>query len=161
MEYIKLSNGVEMPMLGFGIYQVTKEECERCVLDALSVGYRHIDTAQSYFNEEQVGNAIKKSGIPREEIFLTSKVWIDNYGYEKCKASVLESLRKLQTDYIDLMLLHQPFGDTYGAWRALTELYHEGKIRAIGVSNFYPDRLVEFANFNEVKPMINQMKQIH
>lgn len=158
MEYIKLSNGVEMPMLGFGVYQVTKEECERCVLDALSVGYRHIDTAQSYFNEEQVGYAIKKSGIPREEIFLTSKVWIDNYGYEKCKASVLESLSKLQTDYIDLMLLHQPFGDAYGAWRALTELYHEGKIRATGVSNFYPDRLVEFANFNEVKPMINQIE---
>lgn len=158
MEYVTLSNGVKMPILGYGVYQISKEECERCVLDALEVGYRHIDTAQSYFNEEQVGNAIKKSKVPREEIFLTSKVWIEHYGYEECKKSVLESLRKLQTDYIDLMLLHQPFGDIYGAWRALVELYNEGKLRAIGVSNFYPDRLVEFAKFNKVKPMVNQIE---
>lgn len=158
MEYVTLSNGVKMPILGYGVYQISKEECERCVLDALEVGYRHIDTAQSYFNEEQVGNAIKKSKVPREEIFLTSKVWIEHYGYEECKKSVLESLRKLQTDYIDLMLLHQPFGDIYSAWRALVELYNEGKLRAIGVSNFYPDRLVEFANFNKVKPMVNQIE---
>ena len=158
MEYVTLSNGVKMPILGYGVYQISKEECERCVLDALEVGYRHIDTAQSYFNEEQVGNAIKKSKVPREEIFLTSKVWIEHYGYEECKKSVLESLRKLQTDYIDLMLLHQPFGDIYGAWRALVELYNEGKLRAIGVSNFYSDRLVEFANFNKVKPMVNQIE---
>ena len=158
MEYVTLSNGVKIPILGYGVYQISKEECERCVLDALEVGYRHIDTAQSYFNEEQVGNAIKKSKVPREEIFLTSKVWIEHYGYEECKKSVLESLRKLQTDYIDLMLLHQPFGDIYGAWRALVELYNEGKLRAIGVSNFYPDRLVEFANFNKVKPMVNQIE---
>lgn len=158
MEYVTLSNGVKMPILGYGVYQISKEDCERCVLDALDVGYRHIDTAQSYFNEEQVGSAIKKSKVPREEIFLTSKVWIEHYGYEECKKSVLESLRKLQTDYIDLMLLHQPFGDIYGAWRALVELYNEGKLRAIGVSNFYPDRLVEFANFNKVKPMVNQIE---
>lgn len=119
MKYITLSNGVKMPMLGYGVYQVTKDECERCVLDALNVGYRLIDTAQSYFNEEEVGNAIVKSGIPRDEFFLTSKVWIDHYGYEECKKSVEISMQKLKTDYIDLMLLHQPFGDYYGAWRAL------------------------------------------
>ncbi len=160
MNYVTLSNGVKMPQLGYGVYQVTKEECERCVLDALSVGYRSIDTAQSYFNEEEVGKAIEKSGIDRKEIFLTSKVWIEHYGYEECKKSVLESLRKLRTDYIDLMLLHQPYGDTYGAWRALEELYEEGKIRAIGISNHYADRMVEFANFVRIKPMINQM-EIH
>lgn len=158
MEYVSLSNGVKMPILGYGVYQVSKDECERCVLDALKVGYRHIDTAQSYFNEEDVGNAIKKSGVSREEIFLTSKVWIEHFGYEECKKSVLESLRKLQTDYIDLMLLHQPFGDTFGAWRALVELYNEGKLRAIGVSNFGSDRLVEFCLFNDVKPMVNQIE---
>lgn len=160
MEYVTLSNGVKMPQLGYGVYQVTKEECERCVLDALSVGYRSIDTAQSYFNEEEVGRAIEKSRIDRKEIFLTSKVWIEHYGYEECKKSVLESLRKLRTDYIDLMLLHQPYGDTYGAWRALEDLYEEGKIRAIGISNHYADRMVEFANFVKIKPMINQM-EIH
>ncbi len=160
MEYVTLSNGVKMPQLGYGVYQVTKEECERCVLDALSVGYRSIDTAQSYFNEEEVGRAIEKSGVDRKEIFLTSKVWIEHYGYEECKKSVLESLRKLRTDYIDLMLLHQPYGDTYGAWRALEDLYEEGKIRAIGISNHYADRMVEFANFVKIKPMINQM-EIH
>ncbi len=127
------------------------------MLDALNVGYRHIDTAQSYFNEE-VGSAIKKSGIPREEIFLTSKVWIEHYGYEQCKQSVLDSLKKLQTDYVDLMLLHQPFGDTFGEWKALVKLYREGKIRAIGVSNFVSNRLVEFDCFNDVKPMVNQIE---
>ena len=158
MEYVTLNNGVQMPILGYGVYQVTKEECERCVLDALKVGYRSIDTAQSYFNEEEVGNAIKKSGIPREEIFLTTKVWIDNYGYEQAKASVLESMRKLQTDYIDLVLLHQPFADYYGAYRALEDLYEEGKIRAIGISNFYVDRMVDMASFNRIKPMVNQVE---
>ncbi|MBQ9229168.1 MAG: aldo/keto reductase [Eubacterium sp.] len=158
MEYTTLYNGVKMPMLGYGVYQVTKDECECCVLDALKSGYRLIDTAQSYFNEEEVGAAIKKSGVPREEIFLTSKVWIEHYGYEECKKSVLDSLRKLQTDYIDLMLLHQPFGDAYGAWRALEELYEQGVIRAIGISNFYVDRMVEFASFNRIKPMITQME---
>lgn len=158
MEYRILSNGVKMPQLGYGVYQVTKEECERCVLDALKAGYRLIDTAQSYFNEEEVGSAIKKSGIPREEIFLTTKVWLEHYGYENAKASLLTSMRKLQTDYLDLVLLHQPFGDAYGAWRALEELYEEGRIRAIGISNFYVDRMVEFANFNRIKPMINQME---
>ena len=147
MEYVKLNNGVEMPILGFGVYQVPKEETKQCVLDALRVGYRAIDTAQSYFNEREVGEAIKESGIPREEIFITSKVWIDNYGYEKCKKSVLESLERLGVDYIDLMLLHQPFADYYGAYRALEDLYQEGKIRAIGVSNFYPDRLADICLF--------------
>lgn len=158
MEYVTLSNGVKMPILGYGVYQVTKEECERCVLDALKVGYRHIDTAQSYFNEEEVGAAIMKSGVPREDIFLTTKVWIEHYGYEKAKASVSESLRKLKTDYLDLVLLHQPFSDAYGAWRALEELYDAGKIRAIGISNFYADRMVDFASFNRIKPMVNQME---
>lgn len=158
MEFITLSNGVRMPQLGYGVYQVTKEECERCVLDALSVGYRHIDTAQSYFNEEEVGSAIAKSGIPREDIFITTKVWIENYGYEACKASVLASMKKLKTNYIDLILLHQPFADYYGAWRALEDLYAEGIIRAIGVSNFYPDRLVDLCNFARIKPMVNQVE---
>lgn len=160
MNYVTLSNGLKMPQLGYGVYQVTKDECERCVLDALDVGYRLIDTAQSYFNEEEVGNAITKSGIPREEIFLTSKVWIEHYGYEECKKSVLVSLEKLKTDYIDLMLLHQPFGDVYGAWRALEELYKEGKLKAIGISNFYPDRMIDLTSFCEIKPMVNQV-EIH
>lgn len=160
MNYIILSNGVKMPQLGYGVYQVTKAECERCVRDALGVGYRLIDTAQSYFNEEEVGNAIVKSSVPREEIFLTTKVWIEHYGYEEAKASVWESMRKLQTDYLDLCLLHQPFADAYGAYRALEELYDEGKIRAIGVSNFYADRMVDFALFNRIKPMVNQV-EIH
>ena len=158
MEYVTLSNGVKMPILGYGVYQVTQAECERCVLDALDVGYRSIDTAQSYFNEEQVGSAIRKSGVPREDIFLTTKVWIEHYGYEAAKASVLESMRKLQTDYLDLVLLHQPFSDAYGAYRALEELYDEGKLRAIGISNFYVDRMVDFASFNRVKPMVNQVE---
>ena len=160
MNYVTLENGVKMPQLGYGVYQVTKEECERCVLDALKVGYRLFDTAQSYFNEEEVGNAIVKSGVSREEIFLTSKVWIDHYGYEECRKSVLESLRKLKTEYIDLMLLHQPFSDYYGAYRALEDLYDEGKIKAIGISNFYPDRMVDLASFTRIKPMINQI-EIH
>ena len=158
MEYVTLRNGVKMPILGYGVYQVTKEDCERCVLDALQAGYRSIDTAQSYFNEEEVGSAIKKSGIPREDIFLTSKVWVEHYGYEAAKASVLESMRKLQVDYIDLMLLHQPFNDYYGAYRALEDLYKEGRLRAVGVSNFYPDRLVDIASFTEIPPMVNQVE---
>ena len=158
MEYVTLSNGVKMPQLGYGVYQVSKDECERCVLDALKVGYRHIDTAQSYFNEEEVGNAIKKSGIPREEIFLTTKVWIEHYGYEEAKQSVCQSMLKLKVDYIDLVLLHQPFGDYYGAWRALEDMYAEGKIRAIGISNFYPDRVVDLASFARIKPMVNQVE---
>ena len=158
MEYVTLANGVKMPQLGYGVYQVTRDECERCVADALKVGYRHIDTAQSYFNEEEVGNAIKKSGIPRNELFITTKVWIEHYGYEACRKSVLESLRNLQLDYIVLVLLHQPVADYYGAWRALEELYAEGKLRAIGVSNFLPDRLVDLCNFARIKPMVNQVE---
>ena len=160
MEYATLSNGVKMPMLGYGVYQVSAEECERCVLDALRVGYRSLDTAQSYFNEEQVGSAVKKSGVPRSEIFLTTKVWVEHYGYEAARASVLASMEKLQTDYLDLVLLHQPFGDYYGAYRALEELYDEGRVRAIGVSNFYPDRLVDLASFARIRPMVNQV-EIH
>ena len=158
MEFKTLSNGVQMPVLGYGVYQVTRDECERCVSDALRAGYRHIDTAQSYFNEEEVGNAIQKSGIPREELFITTKVWVEHYGYDACRASVMESLRKLKTDYIDLMLLHQPFSDYYGAWHALEDLYEEGKLRAIGVSNFYPDRLVDICSFARIRPMVNQVE---
>lgn len=163
MEYVTLSNGVKMPKNGYGVYQISKEDCERCVLDAIKVGYRLIDTAQSYFNEEEVGNAIQKAIneelVKREELFITSKVWIDNYGYEKCKKSVLESMKKLKIDYLDLMLLHQPFGDYYGAYRALEDLYEEGKIRAIGVSNFYPDRLSDICLFDrKIMPHINQVE---
>lgn len=158
MDYVTLANGVKMPQLGYGVYQVTKEECERCVLDALNVGYRAIDTAQSYFNEAEVGEAIAESGIDRKEIFLTTKVWIEHYGYEQAKESVLQSMEKLKTDYIDLVLLHQPFADYYGAYRALEDLYEEGKLRAIGVSNFYPDRLVDIASFARIKPMVNQIE---
>ena len=159
MKYVKLSNGLEMPILGFGVYQIPDlEECERVVLEAIEVGYRSIDTAQVYGNEEAVGNAIKKSGIDRKEFFITTKVWISNSGYEKAKASIEESLRKLQTDYIDLLLIHQPFGDYYGTYRAMEEYYKAGKLRAIGVSNFYPDRFVDIVNFVEIKPMINQVE---
>ncbi len=158
MQTVKLSNGVEMPILGYGVYQVTPEECERCVSDALSVGYRMVDTAQAYANEEGVGNAVKKSGIPREELFLVTKVWISNAGYEKAKASIDESLRKLQTDYIDLLLIHQPFNDYYGTYRAMEEAYKAGKLRAIGVSNFYPDRFIDLAEFCDIKPMVNQVE---
>lgn len=160
MEYVTLYNGVRMPMVGYGVYQVTPQECERCVLDALQVGYRSLDTAQSYFNEEQVGSAIQKSGVPRQEIFLTTKVWVEHYGYESARASVLQSMEKLHTDYLDLVLLHQPFGDYYGAYRALEDLYDQGKVRAIGVSNFYPDRLVDIASFARIRPMVNQV-EIH
>ena len=158
MDYVTLANGVKMPQLGYGVYQVTKEECKRCVLDALDVGYHAIDTAQSYFNEAEVGEAIAESGIDRKEIFLTTKVWIEHYGYEQAKESVLQSMEKLKTDYIDLVLLHQPFADYYGAYRALEDLYEEGKLRAIGVSNFYPDRLVDIASFARIKPMVNQIE---
>lgn len=158
MEYKTLYNGVKMPMIGYGVYQVTKDECERCVLDALAVGYRHIDTAQAYLNEEEVGSAIQKSGIARADIFVTTKVWITNYGYDACKKSVEESLKKLKTDYIDLVLLHQPFGDYYGAWHALEDMYDQGKIKAIGVSNFGPDRLVDICRFARTKPMVNQIE---
>lgn len=158
MEKVKLNNGVEIPILGYGVYQVTPEECERCVLDAISVGYRSIDTAQAYNNEEGVGNAIEKCGVPRSELFITSKIWISNAGYEKAKASIEESLKKLKTDYIDLMLIHQPFNDYYGTYRAMTEAYKDGKIRAIGVSNFYPDRLIDFCQFQEVVPAVNQVE---
>jgi len=158
MDHVILNNGVKMPLIGFGVYQIPKEDCERCVLDAISIGYRLIDTAQSYFNEEAVGSAIEKCGVPREELFITTKVWIDNYGHDKTKKSVLESMRKLRTGYLDLVLLHQPFGDYYGAYHALEDLYKEGKIRAIGVSNFYPDRLSDIAAFNEIVPQINQVE---
>lgn len=158
METIKLYNGVEMPVLGYGVYQVTPEECERCVSDAISVGYRMIDTAQAYQNEEGVGNAITKCGVPRNELFIVTKVWISNAGYEKAKASIDESLRKLRTDYIDLLLIHQPFNDYYGTYRAMEEAYREGKVRAIGVSNFYPDHFIDIAEFSEIKPMVNQVE---
>ena len=158
MEYVTLYNGVEMPILGYGVYQVAKDECGSCVLDELKAGYRSLDTAQSYFNEEEVGAAVEKSGIARRDIFLTTKVWIEHYGYEAAKASVIESMAKLKTDYLDLCLLHQPFADYYGAWRALEEFYEAGTIRAIGVSNFYPDRLVDLASFARIKPMVNQVE---
>lgn len=158
MNTIKLNNGVEMPQMGYGVYQVSPTECEHCVADALSVGYRMIDTAQAYHNEEGVGNAVRRSGIDRGEIFLVSKVWISNYSYEKAKASIDESLRRLQTDYIDLMLLHQPFCDRYGAYRALEEAYKEGKLRAIGVSNFYPDHFIDLASNMEIVPAVNQVE---
>lgn len=158
MEYVKLSNGIEMPVLGYGVYQVTPEECERCVLDALSVGYRSIDTAQAYFNEQNVGDAIRKSGIARRDLFITTKIWISNAGEEKAARSIDESLRKLQSDYIDLLLIHQPFGDYYGTWRAMEKAYAEGKVRAIGVSNFYPDRFIDLAENSEIKPMVNQVE---
>ncbi len=146
-------------MIEYGVYQIPDDECEKCVLDAITAGYRLIDTAQSYFNENAVGRAVKKSGVPREELFITTKVWIDNYGYEKCKNSVLESMKKLQVDYLDLVLLHQPFADYYGAYHALEELYEKGKIKAIGVSNFYPDRLADICLFErKVIPAINQIE---
>jgi len=159
MEYVTLNNGVKMPILGYGVYQIAdQEECERCVLDAISVGYRSIDTAQAYGNEEAVGRAVKKCGVPRDELFITTKVWISNAGYEKAKASIEESLKKLQMDYLDLLLIHQPFNDYYGTYRAMEELYKAGKIRAIGVSNFYPDRLIDLIQFNEIVPAINQVE---
>ena len=159
MEYKTLNNGVKMPVVGFGVFQVKDEdECKRVVLDAIDAGYRLIDTAQSYGNEEAVGKAIQETNVPREELFITTKVWISNYGYEKAKASVEESLKKMQLDYFDLVLLHQPFKDYHGAYRALIDLYKEGKIKAIGVSNFYPDRLVDLALDTEVVPAVNQVE---
>ena len=158
MEYVTLNNGVKMPKLGYGVYQVKNEACEQCVLDAISVGYRAIDTAQSYGNEEVVGSAVAKCGVPRNELFLTTKVWISNAGYEMAKASIDKSLRRLQTDYIDLLLIHQPFGDYYGTYRAMEEAYRAGKLRAIGVSNFYPDRLIDLCQFVEVTPTVNQVE---
>lgn len=147
-----------MPVLGYGVYQVDPAETERCVLDAVDVGYRSIDTAQAYGNEEGVGNAIVKCGVPREELFLTTKVWITNAGYEKAKSSIEDSLRKLRSEYIDLLLIHQPFNDYYGTYRAMEEAYRMGKVRAIGVSNFYPDRFVDLANFCEIVPTVNQVE---
>lgn len=155
---VTLSNGVAMPLIGYGVYQVSPEECERCVSDAIRVGYRMIDTAQAYQNEEGVGNAVRKCGISREELFLVTKVWISNGGYEKAKASIEQSLQKLQSEYIDLLLVHQPFNDYYGTYRAMEEAYREGKVRAIGVSNFYPDRFIDLAEFCEIKPMVNQVE---
>lgn len=158
MKNIKLNNGVEIPVLGFGVYQIPAENTKQAVLDAIKVGYRHIDTAQAYFNEKEVGEAIAESGIYRKEFFITSKVWLDNYGYEKTYNSVLKSLEVMKLDYLDLMLLHQPFSDYYGSYRALEDLYKEGKLRAIGVSNFYPDRISDLAAFNEIIPQVNQIE---
>ena len=158
MEYVKLSNGVEMPLLGYGVFRVSPDECERCVSDALKVGYRMIDTAQVYGNEEGVGRAWRKSGIAREELFLVTKVWISNAGEEKAAASIDESLRKLDTDYIDLLLIHQAYGDVFGTWRAMEKAYREGKVRAIGVSNFQAGRFFDFAHYVDVKPMVNQLQ---
>ncbi len=158
MEYVTLNNGVKMPILGYGVYQTPPEETEACVLKAIENGYRSIDTAQAYGNEEGVGNAITKCGLPREDLFITTKIWITNAGYEKAKASIEESLKKLKTDYIDLLLIHQPFGDYYGSYRAMEEAYKAGKVRAIGVSNFYPDRFLDIAHFAEIKPAVNQVE---
>jgi diketogulonate reductase-like aldo/keto reductase len=158
MEYIRLSNGVEMPLLGYGVFQVSPDECERCVTDALNVGYRLIDTAQAYQNEEGVGAAWRKSGIKREDLFLVTKVWISNAGEEKAYKSIDESLRKLQTEYIDLLLIHQAYGDVFGTWRAMERAYREGKVRAIGVSNFQSGRFFDFAHYVELKPMVNQLQ---
>lgn len=158
MEYAVLNNGVKIPVLGYGVFQIPAGDTERCVLDAISVGYRSIDTAQGYFNEEGVGEAVRKCGVSREELFLTTKIWISNGGYEKAKASIDESLRKLKTDYVDLMLIHQPFNDYYGSYRAMEEAYKAGKIRAIGVSNFMPDRFIDIAEFVEVAPAVNQLE---
>lgn len=159
MEHIILNNGIKMPIIGFGVFQIpNQEDCERAVLDAIDSGYRLIDTAQAYGNEEAVGNAIKKSPVAREELFITTKVWISNAGYEKAKASIEESLKKMQLDYLDLVLIHQPLNDYYGTYRAMEDLYKEGKLKAIGVSNFYPDRLVDLTLFNEVVPAVNQVE---
>lgn len=158
MNEFKLSNGVLMPQMGYGVYQIEPEDCERCVMDAISVGYRMIDTAQAYLNEEAVGKAWRKSGVRREDLFLVNKVWHSNYGEGQTMKSIDESLRKLQTDYIDLMLLHQPFCDRYGAYRDLEKAYKAGKVRAIGVSNFFPDHLVDLAANMEIAPMVNQVE---
>ena len=158
MRNITLNNGVEMPIMGYGVYQINPVECEKNVLEAINVGYRSIDTAQAYFNEDGVGNAIVKSKISRKEFFITTKIWISNAGFEKAKSSITESLQKLRTDYIDLLLIHQPFGDYYGTYRAMEEAYKEGKARAIGVSNFYPDRFIDLAENVTIKPAVNQVE---
>lgn len=158
MQTIRLNNGVEMPQLGYGVFQVSPDECERSVSDAIQVGYRSIDTAQVYRNEEGVGRAIRKSGIPRSDFFVTTKVWISNAGYERALASIEESLRRLQTDYIDLLLVHQPFGDYYGTYQAMEEAYRAGKLRAIGVSNFLVDRFLDLVHFVEIPPAVNQVE---
>lgn len=158
MEYIKLYNGVEMPVLGYGVFMVSPDECERCVTDALNTGYRLIDTAQAYQNEEGVGNAWRKSGLKREDLFLVTKVWISNNGEEKATESIDESLRKMQTEYIDLLLIHQAYGDVFGTWRAMEKAYRAGKVRAIGVSNFQAGRFFDFAHYVDVKPMVNQLQ---
>lgn len=158
MEYKLLNNGVKMPVLGYGVYQVDPAECERCVADAIAAGYRSIDTAQAYANESGVGNAVKKSGIKRGEFFITTKVWITNAGEKAAAKSIENSLKELKTDYIDLLLIHQPFGDYYGTYRAMEKAYRDGKVRAIGVSNFYPDRLIDIFNFCDVKPAVNQVE---
>ena len=159
MQTVKLNNGIDMPILGFGVYQIPdNSECERVVLDALETGYRLIDTAQAYFNEEAVGSAIKKSGVERKDIFLVTKIWVSNAGEEKAYKSIDESLRKLQTDYLDLILIHQPFNDYYGTYRAMERACKEGKTRAIGISNFYPDRFVDLSHFVEIQPAINQVE---
>ena len=158
MRYITLRNGVKMPQLGYGVYQVSQEACEQCVLDAVAAGYRSIDTAQAYGNEEAVGSAIAKCGVPREELFITTKVWISNAGERKAGESIGQSLAKLRTDYVDLLLVHQPFGDYYGTYRAMEEAYRAGKARAIGVSNFYPDRLADICLNTEIPPMVNQVE---
>ena len=158
MQTIKLNNGIEMPVLGYGVFQVSPEECERCVLDAISTGYRLIDTAQAYYNEEGVGNAVTRCGVPRNELFLTTKIWISNAGETNAARSIDESLRKLHTDYIDLLLIHQPFSDSPGTWRAMEKAVKDGKVRAIGLSNFYPDRFVDMAEYTEIKPAVNQLK---
>ena len=158
MQSVTLNNGVEMPQLGYGVYLVAPETCERCVLDAIGAGYRSIDTAQAYYNEAGVGAAIAKCGVPRSELFITTKVWISNAGEERAATSIEESLRKLRTDYIDLLLIHQPFADYYGTYRAMEKAVRAGKVRAIGVSNFYPDRFVDLAENVEIKPAVNQLK---
>lgn len=159
MNYVTLNNEIKMPSVGFGVFQIPeKEECVRVVKDAIDVGYRLIDTAQAYGNEEAVGEAIRESSVPREDLFITTKVWISNAGYEKAKKSIEESLNKMKLDYLDLVLIHQPLNDYYGTYRAMQDLYKEGKIKAIGVSNFYPDRLVDLSLFNEIVPAVNQIE---
>ena len=158
MEHRILNNGVEMPVLGFGVYQVEETVCEQCVCDAIAAGYRSIDTASAYLNERAVGRAIRRSGVPREELFITTKLWVQDAGYESTKRAFAKSLERLQLDYLDLYLIHQPFGDVYGSWRAMEELYREGAVRAIGVSNFQPDRLVDLILHNEVVPAVNQVE---
>ena len=158
MEHRILNNGVEMPVLGFGVYHVEETVCEQCVCDAIAAGYRSIDTASAYLNERAVGRAIRRSGVPREELFITTKLWVQDAGYESTKRALAKSLERLQLDYLDLYLIHQPFGDVYGSWRAMEELYREGAVRAIGVSNFQPDRLVDLILHNEVVPAVNQVE---